>query len=549
MKTFRVLFTGIGRRIELVQAFREAALSLDKELKIYGADSSRTAPALAFCDYRRQVCGMKEEGYIDELLTICREGDIDLLIPTIDTDLLVLSEQKGRFEAGGTRVLVSSPEMVRICRDKNLTSRFFLDCGLEAPLPVNDWRAYQGGFPAFIKPKDGSSSIDAYKVRDIRELEQYASRVEGYIVQPFIEGTEYTVDILGDFNGSPVSIIPRIRLAVRAGEVLKTQIDTDGKIIAGCRSIAAAFCPCGPITVQLIRDKKGEDHYIEINPRFGGGAPLSMKAGAKSAEAILRLLSGEEIPSSQEIADGAVYSRFDQSVCVKEGKRALPVRGVIFDLDDTLYSERAYVESGYQAVAGYLGDGSLADRMREYFEQGKPAIDECLKEIGKTEEKDGCLKVYRSHKPDICLYEGIKELLEELKAGGIKVGIITDGRPEGQRNKLEALGLPELADDIIITDELGGAQFRKPCDIAFRIMALRWRLPYERLAYIGDNTAKDFQAPQQLGIRGIWFRNREGLYQGAQEGNGCGAWVCSIEELRRTLGRKGLPEEKPGGKK
>lgn len=47
----RILFTGVGRRIELLQAFRNAALVLNKELKIYGADMAGTAPALAYCDY------------------------------------------------------------------------------------------------------------------------------------------------------------------------------------------------------------------------------------------------------------------------------------------------------------------------------------------------------------------------------------------------------------------------------------------------------------------------------------------------------------------
>ena len=95
----------------------------------------------------------------------------------------------------------------------------------------------------------------------------------------------------------------------------------------------------------------------------------------------------------------------------------------------------------------------------------------------------------------------------------IKIGIITDGRPEGQRNKIQALGLEELVDDIIITDELGGIQFRKPCDIAFRIMQTRWRLHTDEIVYVGDNVTKDFQAPRQIGMRSIFFGNPDGLYR------------------------------------
>lgn len=520
----RILFTGVGRRIELLQAFRNAALVLDKELKIYGADMAGTAPALAYCDFTRKVVAMKDPAYIDNLLQICADDRIDLLIPTIDTDLLVLAENRDRFAEIGTKVMISAPEMIRICRDKNNTSQFFVDCGLHAPMPVNDWTRYRGGYPAFIKPKDGSSSINAFKVENEEELEVYARQVEDYIVQPFVEGTEYTIDIFCDWEGHPVSIVPRERMQVRAGEVLKTRITLDPAMIEEAEALCRAFQPCGPMTVQLIRDSRsGRDYYIEINPRFGGGAPLSMKAGARSAEAILRMLDGEEAGRVTDIADGAVYSRFDQSVCIEEGKS--PIRGVIFDLDDTLYSEKEYVKSGFHAVSEYLG-GGYEDRLRTWFEKGKPAISMLMQELGREDEEKTALEIYRAHKPDIHLYPGAADLLRYLQEKGLKTGIITDGRPEGQRNKIEALGIGDLVEDIIITDELGGIQFRKPCDIAFRIMQTRWKLPASEIVYIGDNPAKDFQGPRQIGMSCIWIKKKDGLYQSSTEMN-----ITSVDDL------------------
>ena len=517
-----ILFTGVGRRIELLQAFRNAALVLKKDLKIYGADMASTAPAMVFCDYTRNVVSMKDPEYIGNLLSICEEDRIDLVIPTIDTDLLILSENKSRFLAIGTRVMISAPDKIQICRDKNNTSRFFVNCGLHAPMPVNDWKEYKSGFPAFIKPKDGSSSINAFKVENEKELEVYAREIEDYIVQPFVSGHEYTIDIFCDWDGNPISIVPRERLQVRAGEVLKTRICMDATMIEESKRLCEAFKPCGPMTVQLIRDVAGIDWFIEINPRFGGGSPLSMKAGARSAEAILKLMDGKEV-EEQKVADGTIYSRFDQSVCISEGKGQ--IKGVIFDLDDTLYSEKEYVRSGFKAVSDYLG-GGYEDRLWCFFEAGKPAIDEMLKELRRENEKSKAVDVYRSHKPDIHLFPSVTDMIDKLKAKGVKVGIITDGRPEGQRNKLEALGLQ--VDDVIITDELGGIQFRKPCDIAFRIMATRWRLNPADIVYVGDNPAKDFQAPQQLGMRCIYFKNRSGLYS-----RGLSNWdtITSIDEL------------------
>ena len=386
--------------------------------------------------------------------------------------------------------------------------------------------------PAFIKPKDGSSSINAFRVETEEELKIYAGHVADYIVQPFVGGREYTIDIFCNWDGEPLSIVPRERLQVRAGEVSKSKICMDEIMIKEGKKLCEAYKPCGPLTVQLIRDSQGTDWFLEINPRYGGGAPLSMKAGARSAETVLRLLDGErvEYQSDTNIADGAIYSRFEQSVCIQEGRSK--IKGVIFDLDDTLYSEKEYVRSGYHAVSEFLG-GGFEDKLWNYYEEQKPAIDELLKEIGQGDKKESILRIYRTHTPNIHLYPDAQEIIRKLKADGKRVGIITDGRPEGQRKKIAALGLD--VDDVIITDELGGIQFRKPCDIAFRILQTRWRLPASEMVYVADNPAKDFQAPRQLGMKCVWFRNKDGMYSNVVQDKQVEPNVSSLVELMKEL--------------
>lgn len=326
----KLLFTSVGRRVELVQAFYSAAERLGTGLTIIGADITKSAPALQFCDQREIVCRISDTNYIPMLLSICERERVDCLIPTIDTDLLLLSENKDKFEQIGTRVLISRPEKVKICRDKNYTSEYFISLGLKSPQSTNSVEKYEHtskldkqSFPAFIKPKDGSSSIDAYRVDNLEDLKLYAGKIGDYIIQPFIFGREYTIDIFCDYDGNPVFITPRERLAVRAGEVLKTKITQDRTMISEMQTLIADYKPCGPITVQLIQDENtGDNYYIEINPRFGGGAPLSIQAGADSAEAVLRLLNGEKLNYVPYAAkDGAIYCRFDQSVCVNEEDR------------------------------------------------------------------------------------------------------------------------------------------------------------------------------------------------------------------------------------
>ncbi len=313
----KILFTSVGRRVELMQAFRNAAEKLDIDLEIYGADISDSAPALKYCQHTVIVPRIKEQQYIPYLQKICRDEEIDALIPTIDTDLMLLAQNKNEF--GNTKVVISNAEKVAVCRDKRNTADYFHSVGLKSPSPIDDWEKYEEGYPAFIKPKDGSSSISAYKVNNKEELRYFSKQVPEYIIQPFIDGDEYTVDIFCDFDGNPIYITPRRRLAVRAGEVLKTEIIQDKRIIEEMKCLINDYKPCGQITVQLIRENEtGEDYYIEINPRFGGGAPLTIKAGADSAEALIRLLLGERLEYFDGAAeDGAIYSRFDQSVRMK----------------------------------------------------------------------------------------------------------------------------------------------------------------------------------------------------------------------------------------
>lgn len=324
----KILFTSIGRRVELVQAFRKAANDLQIELTIIGADITNDAPALYFCDETQIVCRIKDSNYIPQLLSICESEKVDCLIPTIDTDLLLLAVNKKNFEAIGTKVLISAIDKVKLCRDKNYTADYFVSLGLKSPLPVNSVKkyeeAYRNGkvsFPAFIKPKDGSSSINAYRVENLEDLKLYAEKIDDYIIQSYISGREYTIDIFCDYEGNPVYITPRERLAVRSGEVLKTRITQDDTMIIEMLKLVADYKPCGQITVQLIQDEKtGDNYYIEINPRFGGGAPLSIKAGADSAKAVLKMLNGEKLMYHEKAArDRAIFSRFDQSVCVNEG--------------------------------------------------------------------------------------------------------------------------------------------------------------------------------------------------------------------------------------
>lgn len=189
--------------------------------------------------------------------------------------------------------------------------------------------------------------------------------------------------------------------------------------------------------------------------------------------------------------------------------------GIIFDLDDTLYSEKEYVKSGYVAIEKeFLNIKNMSQKLWNAFWENKNAIDYVLKQEGllTEENKSKALKIYRNHIPNIHLYEGVERMLKQIGEDEKKIGLITDGRPIGQKNKIKALKLESYIKEIIITDELGGIEYRKPNPKAFELMKERLKISFEKMVYIGDNIKKDFIAPEKLGMKTIYFKNEEGLY-------------------------------------
>lgn len=188
---------------------------------------------------------------------------------------------------------------------------------------------------------------------------------------------------------------------------------------------------------------------------------------------------------------------------------------VLFDLDDTLYSETEYVKSGFDAIAlKFPQVHDMADKLWSAFEDGEQPINAVLnrENLLSSENIKTCLETYRSHYPTISLYPTAIELIHDLKDRGIRLGLITDGRPEGQRSKIDALGIRPYFDKMIITDELGGEEYRKPHTKAFEEMQHFFNVPFKDMVYVGDNIKKDFIAPQKLGMGSVYFNNPVGLY-------------------------------------
>jgi putative hydrolase of the HAD superfamily len=196
------------------------------------------------------------------------------------------------------------------------------------------------------------------------------------------------------------------------------------------------------------------------------------------------------------------------------------ILAVVFDIDDTLYPERDFVRSGYHAIAEHLRsqlsrDEPFEDWLWRRFLSGETArafddLDSHF-QLSLSQPAIGELvKVYRFHIPDITPFDGIEAVLKQL-SGRVRLGIVSDGPARMQRNKLQALSLASYFDAVILTDELGpGAG--KPSPVGFEIAREELGVPHGACAYVSDNPAKDFIAPNRLGWRTIRYLREGQVY-------------------------------------
>lgn len=195
------------------------------------------------------------------------------------------------------------------------------------------------------------------------------------------------------------------------------------------------------------------------------------------------------------------------------------IKAIIFDLDDTLYPEKAFIRSGFRAVSNYLSTKYnlsptfIFKILWEDFEKGvrRKNFDMLLERLGINDTFlcEKLVKIYREHFPDIQLDPRVKRTLEDLHSD-FKLALITDGHPTTQKNKIEALGLKGYFDIIKINDITKGED-KTNIAILEKIIHRLKEIPSD-IIFVGDNPLKDFAAPRYLGLHTVRIIIDDGLY-------------------------------------
>ena len=317
MKRFNVLLTAGSRRVALVQAFRAAFRTIGVPGSVIVTDINPLSPSVHVADRSYRVPMATDESYITELLTICEADQVRLVVPTIDDELPVIAAARDQFKAIRTIVACSPVETAALCNDKYETCVQLIRAGVSAArtfLPVQ--LTEDMPLPLFIKPRVGRGAVGAFPVHSADELDFFLRYVPSPIVQEYLAGPEFTIDVMCDFNGTPLSIVPRERVVIRAGVSDRGRTVNDPRLIALAEAACKAFPFVGPINIQC-RMRHEMPVIFEINPRFSGGVPLTIQAGADFPAMLLKLAMGRKVePAIGQFKNDLWMTSFESSFFV-----------------------------------------------------------------------------------------------------------------------------------------------------------------------------------------------------------------------------------------
>ena len=297
-----VLITAGSRRVPLVRAFQRA-LTATGGGDVVVTDVNPLSPAVYVADRAYHVPLADDPAYIDALVRICRAEQVGLLVPTIDDELAAIAHARARFEASGVRVVVSPARATAACNDKRETARLLLAHGIDAaPTWLPAELPSPAPLPLFIKPRTGRGGVGAFPIRHDRELAFFRDYVADPVFQPYLDGPEFTIDVLCGFDGRVLSAVPRERRVIRAGVVDRGCTVDDPQLVAAGVRVAGVL-----------------EAVFEVNPRFSGGIPLTIAAGADFPRMLVELARGRRVaPCIGRFQAGLWMTSYEESVFVAE---------------------------------------------------------------------------------------------------------------------------------------------------------------------------------------------------------------------------------------
>ncbi|MCM8774678.1 MAG: ATP-grasp domain-containing protein, partial [Candidatus Omnitrophica bacterium] len=261
--------------------------------------------------------------FIPRILEICEQFGVQCLIPVIDEELLMFASHREDFEKRNIKLIINNKGTIRLTKNKYLTRKFCEKENILAPKTflkkdIKDLDTQKLNYPLIIKPLVGRGSRDVVKIKNKKELYFFKDYFDNFIIQEFIEGQEYTIDIVASPCGRVLQAIPRKRIETKAGMSYKAMITKDRRLIDYGMYIAKKFHIDGPANIQCMVNKKGI-YLIEVNPKFAAGLPLTVAAGVNIPLLLVKLAFGLKVKEEElDFKDKIFMLRYWEEAFVPE---------------------------------------------------------------------------------------------------------------------------------------------------------------------------------------------------------------------------------------
>ncbi|MEM6909030.1 MAG: ATP-grasp domain-containing protein [Pseudomonadota bacterium] len=323
-----VAVTGAGA--VLGQGIIKSLKSASRDYRVRAYDPNPLSPGLYWTDKHGLLPMAKDPSYRPAVEAMLERERPDAVLVGTDVELEIFAQHRTEWEGRfGTKIVVSSPDIVRIADDKLATARWLEANGLPFPksAPGDDAAAIEQliaevGFPLVVKPRIGARAVGVSLVRDRSALDAALQGREGLVVQQWAgpEDQEYTAGVLcfdGDVKASIV-----LRRDLRDGNTFRAYADDYPDCEAYVRQVAAALQPYGPANFQFRRGPDGEFRLFEINARFSGTTPMRALLGFNEVDMVLgHLLFGEEI-TQPNVQKGTVVRFLEEQLLPTEASAA-----------------------------------------------------------------------------------------------------------------------------------------------------------------------------------------------------------------------------------
>lgn len=295
--TIRVLVTGAGGAAAI--SFMQTLTGDD--IEFFAGDMDTYAAGLYLVPESRRVLIPRADAanFVDALLSLCVAHNVNILVPTVDAELMPLARAKGLFERAGIAVAVAKEQTLRICLDKAL---LMAHCADVIPVPrsaILDERfdAKDWSFPVIVKPRVGAGGRGFEVVPTAADLERHG-RDGSLLVQEHLPGEEYSVDVFARRDGAVIAAVPRVRLKVDSGVAVAARTVHDEALERYAGLVANCIGLTGVANVQFKRDVNGVPKLLEVNARLPGTMPLTVQSGVHMPRLLVNAARGHEEPSA-----------------------------------------------------------------------------------------------------------------------------------------------------------------------------------------------------------------------------------------------------------